>query len=518
MRSCRDGCFDRVILNAEPETSATDNRIPRRRWLTRGILCGNRAVKGKAEVAVTYEQLQRRLTPYGQQHLLQFWDQLPDERRQHLAEQIAALDFSFLEKYAAQRTAGDSESPGARAGRAKSPPAIRAGAQDNRFSASDARARGEAALRAGEVAMILVAGGQGSRLGFEHPKGLFPIGPISRRTLFEVIIDRLKAVSARYGRRIPLYVMTSAATTAETEAFFLEKHHFGLLRDDDLRFFEQGMVPAVDAATTKILLADLDQIALAPDGHGGMLAALSRVITFKTLRERGIKTIFYGQIDNPLLAVCDPEFIGYHLLAQSELTTQVVRKSDPTEKVGVVAEVDGKLEIIEYSDLSAEQAARQEPDGTLTFWAGNTACHVFNVAFLERASSQSSALPLHVAKKKVPCVGPTGERVEPQEPNAIKFEQFIFDLLPHANNALVVEVDRADCFAPVKNAAGAPTDTPAASEAAMIAQHTRWLEAAGAQVARQVKVEIHPTFALDAEQLAQRIKPATQVTQDTYFR
>lgn len=469
-------------------------------------------------MTATYDQLAARLAPVGQQHLLRFWPQLSDAQRTKLAAQIEALDFSFLEKYQAQLAGAGQESPAARADRAKSPSFVKAGGRDQRFSPEQARERGEQALRAGEVAMILVAGGQGTRLGFAHPKGLFPIGPVSRRTLFEVIIDRLKAVGARYGKRIPLYIMTSEATTAETEAYFLEERHFDLMRDDELRFFEQGMLPAVDAKTLEVLLADRDQIALAPDGHGGMLAALGRVIGFDALRQRGIKTIFYGQIDNPLLSVCDPEFIGYHLLAASELTTQAVRKTDPAERVGVIAEVDGHLEIIEYSDLSAEQAAKRQDDGTLLFWAGNTACHVFDVAFLERVSRQATALPLHVARKKVPHIDSAGERIEPSEPNAIKFEQFIFDLLPHASNALVVEVDRENYFAPVKNADGAPSDTPAASEAAMIAVAKRWLSEAGASVAPEVKVEIHPSFALDAQELRSRLAPGTRIAEDTYLK
>lgn len=474
-------------------------------------------MKGKVRLTATYDQLLARLKPLGQEHLLRFWPQLDASGRQRLAAELAALDFGFLAKYQSQLAEEGAEASSARAARASAPPAIEAGVGSSRCTTAQARERGEAALRAGEVGMVLVAGGQGSRLGFEHPKGLFPIGPVSRRTLFEVIVDRLKAVSARYGQSIPLYVMTSAATTAETEAYFDRHQFFGLSRGVELQCFEQGMLPAVDAETLQVLLAERDQVALAPDGHGGMLAALARVVTFATLRQRGIKTLFYGQIDNPLLSVCDAEFIGYHLLAGSELTTQVVRKSDPIERVGVVAQVDGKLEIIEYSDLTAEQAARTEPAGSLTFWAGNTACHVFDVAFLERASAQKSTLPLHVARKKVPYIDEHGERIDPSAPNAIKFEQFIFDLLPLARNALVVEVDRASYFAPVKNAAGAATDTAAAAEAAMIAHDRRWLQAAGASVAPDVKVEIHPAFAFDAAALAQRIPAGTLISQDTYF-
>jgi UDP-N-acetylglucosamine/UDP-N-acetylgalactosamine diphosphorylase len=334
--------------------------------------------------------------------------------------------------------------------------------------------------------------------------------------LFEVIVDRLRAVAKRYQTRIPLYVMTSPATTAATRRFFAQKGYLGL-PPEDLRFFEQGTLPAIDAASGKVLLEKRDSIARAPDGHGGMLAALARHVGFGELRRRGVEVLFYGQIDNPLLTVCDSEFLGYHLLAQSDATTQVVRKSDPAERVGVVAQVDGRLEIIEYSDLSPAVAKRRRADGTLELWAGNTAVHAFGTAFLERMSLEKNSLPLHFARKKVPFLNDLGQLVEPSEPNAIKFERFIFDLLPRAQNALVVEVNRATAFAPVKNASGAPSDTPEAAQEAMLAYDRALLTAAGVTAAPGVKVEIHPGFALDAEELRARLQAGHNITADSYL-
>ncbi|HTN77210.1 MAG TPA: UTP--glucose-1-phosphate uridylyltransferase, partial [Pirellulaceae bacterium] len=267
-----------------------------------------------------------------------------------------------------------------------------------------------------------------------------------------------------------------------------------------------------------VLLAAHGEIATAPDGHGGMLAALAKHVGFETLQRRGIDLLFYGQIDNPLLTVCDPEFLGYHLLAGSELTTQVVRKVLPEERVGVVAQIDGHLEIMEYSDLSPADAARRRDDGTLELWAGNTAVHAFDVAFLKAVSQNAHvALPLHLAKKKVPFVDSQGTLVEPTEPNAIKFERFIFDLLRLAKRALVVEVDRAVAFAPVKNAAGAASDTAEIAQAAMLAFDRALLNTAGVQLSAGVRVEINPNFALDAEELARRLPPGTRINQDTYL-
>lgn len=469
---------------------------------------------GAPASATTFAELVDLLTPVGQAHLVAHWADLSPSQQSHLAAQIRALDLTLVCNF---RDLLKTQ-PTRNTGRASSPPAIRLGAADNAFTPAEARARGEAALASGEVGMLLVAGGQGTRLGFDPPKGLFPIGPISQRTLFEVIVDHLRAVSRRYGRRIGLYIMTSPATTAQTQAYFAANNHLGL-PPEDVVFFEQGTLPAVDAQTGRVLLAEPGEIALAPDGHGGMLAALAKVVGFEHFAEHGIRTLFYGQIDNPLLTVCDPEFLGYHLLAQSEFTTQVVRKQDPSERVGVVATMGDHLEIVEYIDLTPEAAAARADDGSLVLWAGNTAVHALDVAFLARMSRTPDSLPLHLARKKVPYFDEqTRQAIEPAEPNAIKFERFIFDLMPSAKNSLVVEVDRATSFAPVKNAEGASCDTPSAARAAMMALHRAWLTEAGAEVAPNVRVEIHPLYALDADELRQTIAPGTALLEDTYLR
>ena len=218
--------------------------------------------------------------------------------------------------------------------------------------------------------------------------------------------------------------------------------------------------------------------------------------------------------------MCDPEFLGYHLLSGSELSTQVVSKRTPRDNVGNVVSIDGKLRIIEYSDLNPlddEIVCRRSADGTPVFWAGNTAIHVFNTAFLERAAAAGSALPFHVAKKAVSSIDSTGRRVEAKEPNAIKFERFIFDLLPLARQALVVEVDPAEAFAPVKNSDDEPTDNPRLAKAAMMAQARRRLREAGVQIADHVPVEINPIWAGTVEQIRQRLKTGTVITEPTYF-
>ena len=460
------------------------------------------------------EELLTLLRPLGQEHLLAWWDRLSPNERKELATQIRSVDFERLGRlFRARRT---SEDWSALSRRAVGPPAVRVRGP-NPFSAEQAQRRGHEALAAGRVGLVLVAGGQGTRLGFDHSKGLYPIGPVSQASLFQILIERLVAVGRRHQVSIPLYLMTSPATRPET-VMFLEAHDRFGLPEDNLAVFCQGTMPTVDAASGHVLLESPGGLALSPDGHGGMLAALGASGALADIRRRGIDQLFYVQVDNPLAAVCDAEFIGYHLLAGSELSTQVVAKHTPADRVGNVVAIDGQVRIIEYSDLLPEAGEQRLADGSLLLWAGNIAVHVFDVSLLERTAVEGGGLPFHLAHKKVPYLDHEGRMVEPAKENAIKFEQFIFDLLPAARNPLVVEVDETTHFAPLKNKSGEKRDTPEQVRAAMIALHTAWLGRAGAHLAPGVPIEISPLFALDAAELAGRIEPGLPVTSARYFR
>ncbi|GAB6167532.1 UDPGP type 1 family protein [Thermostilla marina] len=459
------------------------------------------------------QQLLGKLEKHGQEHLLAFWDQLDVQQRDSLAAQIAEVDFDLIARLYANRDAVV-DVAGLLA-QATSPRAVRLG-RPSEYSPEEARRRGEQALAAGEVAALLVAGGQGTRLGFPHPKGMFEIGPVSNRTLFQIHVEKIRARSRRYGKPIPLALMTSPATNDETIAFFAEHERFGL-PVDDLLVFCQGTMPAVDAQTGKLLLAAPDRLAVSPDGHGGMLAALVKSGTMEKLRSRGIRYLFYFQVDNPLVDIAAPEVIGYHLLSGSEMTTEVVAKKTPLDRVGNVVQVGDRLHVIEYSDLPDELARRTAEDGSLLLWAGSIGVHVINLDFLARMSDLAEALPFHIARKKVPYVDLQGQAHKPESPNAIKFERFIFDLIPQAENAIVVEVDAAEHFAPLKNAPGAAEDTPEAVREAIVAFYRKWLEAAGAEVADGVAVEVSPLFALDVDELRTKLPAGTKVVEPTYF-
>lgn len=461
-----------------------------------------------------FDELKERLTVYGQQHVLHHWSQLDSDQQSNLAAQLHGIDLAGL----ASLVDGQDEATdfGALASRAISPPAVRSDGSGAAWTPHQARETGEEALRKGELGAVIVAGGQGTRLGFNQPKGMFPIGPVSGRTLFQFFADRLLAVNSKYGCHIPLYIMTSDATDQETRAYFEVNENFGIPAED-LHIFKQGVMPAVDAATGKLLMQSTSSLALSPDGHGGTVAALDRSGCLEDAAKRGIKHLAYIQVDNPLAQLCEPELIGHHLMAESEMTTQVVKKRYPMERVGNVVLVDGKVQIIEYSDLPESAAEAVHEDGSLKLWAGNIAVHLFNLGFLQRVAGQAESLPFHRALKKVPHCDEQGQMVSPAQPNATKFERFIFDLLPIARNAFVVESKASEAFAPVKNADGAETDTPEAAKKAIVDLHRRWLEEAGVFVDQEVQVEINPKLALEVDDLRQKIPTNLRINADRYF-
>lgn len=481
-----------------------------------GIPCygQNAFIVRPVPTAIDKAALVSKLRPVGQEHLLRYWDDLPLDERSVLVAEIMAVDFNQIARLVQNDRAGVDWKE--LAGRAEPPPAIRLDGAGSEHSFDEARARGEEALRAGELAVVLVAGGQGTRLGFDHPKGMYPIGPVSQHSLFQILLEKVLATSRRYRLPIPLCVMTSPATHDETVEFLQAHGHFGLPAGD-VRVFCQGTMPAIDLQTGKLLLAERGRLALSPDGHGGLLRAMAPAGILGELAERGVQQLFYMQVDNPLVIVCDPVFVGHHLLAGSEMSTQVVAKRDPLDRVGNFVSVDSRARIIEYSDLPDDAARRKNDDESLALWAGNIAVHVLDLAFLQHMAAAPDSLPFHRAKKKVPYINENGKLIEPERENAFKFERFIFDLLPSARNAIAVEVDEAECFAPLKNGPGAAKDSPEIVKQRMVALHRSWLLQAGAEIASDATVEISPLFALDAEEVARRIQPGTSVAAEAFF-
>ncbi|MEM7784808.1 MAG: UTP--glucose-1-phosphate uridylyltransferase, partial [Planctomycetota bacterium] len=460
------------------------------------------------------EVLESKLAQLGQAHLLQFWDELNDVQQASLARQIGDIDFQELQKLIGSQ---QDENPWAElAAKANVPPAFTLSDLSNPDISGTALELGRQALQDGKLGMILVAGGQGSRLGFDHPKGMFPIGPVTDRTLYQIHFEHLHARAKQFQTRIPMYVMTSPPTHQETTDFLAQRNYFGFPAED-VKIFCQGTMPAIDQSG-KLLLETKDKIFVSPDGHGGMLGAFDKSGCLQDVIDRGIEHLFYGQVDNPLIQICEPTLIGHHIQRGSEMTSQVVRKQEPTQKVGNVVEIDGKVQIIEYSDLPEESAKQVNEDGELKLWAGSIAVHVFSVDFLKRSAANAESLPFHKASKKVSFVDAEGKSIDPDQPNAIKFEKFIFDLLPNAQNAIVCEVDPADGFCAVKNAAPAKSETPEHVKSAISDLHTRWLNQAGVYVEPGVQVELSPEFAVDFDTLKSQVDPSFAVFDSKYIQ
>lgn len=466
------------------------------------------------------QKLAALLEPTGQGQLLAFWEELDANQQVSLAAQIESLDFGLI----ASLYRGEVDQPdwAELSRRATPPPAIRwaervsGSGGDLGITDEAATRRGAEALRAGRVGVILTAGGQGSRLGFELPKSLYPIGPISSASLLQIHVEKIRAIATRYGVAVPLYLMTSPATHDDTVKFLAENNNFGL-DHADLVVFCQGTMPAVDIETGKLLLSEKGQLFRSPDGHGGTIAGLAASGAIDHMAARGIEQLLYFQVDNPLAPICDPALVGYHLLADSELTSLAIAKQQPQDRLGNFAMIDGRLHVIEYSDLPEDIAKLRNEQGGLKFWAGSIAVHIFDRSLLERAFALSDTLPFHIAKKKVTHIDATGDPVTPLAPNALKFEKFIFDLLPAAERPIVVEYAEEDCFAPLKNAPGAEKDTAEYVQGMMLDMHRRWLEAAGAHIGKSVDVEIGPLYALDATEVAQRIEPGQSFDESTYL-
>jgi UDP-N-acetylglucosamine/UDP-N-acetylgalactosamine diphosphorylase len=464
-------------------------------------------------VTVTESDVRARLEEAGQSHLLRFAGELDEASRQRLLEQVAGLDFDLL------RSLRDGTGPVLESSAVPAdlePPAI-VGLDDADARAA-ARAEGEALIRAGRVAAFTVAGGQGTRLGWRGPKGTYPASPVTGKPLFRLFAEQIRATQDRYGVVIPWYIMTSPINDADTRAFLADNNCFGLERRH-IFMFPQGVMPSVDD-DGRVLLAAKDAVAVNPDGHGGSLRALRASGALDDMRARGVEQISYFQVDNPNVRAIDPTFLGLHVAhagSSGEMSSKIVRKTDPGEKVGVFARSGGRTMVVEYSDLPAELAEARDADGSLRFDGGSIAIHVLSADFVERLTSgEGEQLPFHRARKKVPHVDlETGEPVEPSEPNATKYELFVFDAIPLAERSLVVETDRVEEFAPIKNAEGA--DSPATSHRLQSERAARWLEARGVQVPRRAdgavdaELEIGPLTAMEPDELPDELVAALRI-------
>lgn len=444
--------------------------------------------------------IEQQLIRSGQEHVLHYWDELSSASQTQLLKQIESIDFDIFDQLVEMKQCDENQSADT-----DILPSPFISVEDGVVDWEEVDKVGQALIRQGKLGVLTVAGGQGTRLGWSGPKGTYPATPVTGKSLFQMIAEQILFASKKYKVTIPWYIMTSIENDEITRSFLLDNNCFGLDRTD-IFVFPQGVVPAIDAHG-KMLLAEKDQIFMNPDGHGGVITALNKSGALEEMAARGIEQLAYVQVDNPLVKVVDPSFLGLHCSAHSsgEVSSKCVMKNDPDERVGVFCKRGESTSIIEYSDMTAEQT-REQKDGQLAYCCGSIAAHLFSTNFIE---SVASDLPWHVAHKAIPHIDfSTDNTTTPKEPNAYKFERFVFDMLPLASDSLVLQIKREEEFAPIKNAKG--NDSAQTSMKLQCDRAVAWVRACGVDVSDEALVEISPTTAATIEDL-RKIELPTEI-------
>ena len=443
-----------------------------------------------------------RFEQRGQGGVFRFWEELDDSRRSSLLEQASEIDLDELDTLVETLVKSDGEHSDINYDELVPYPCTELPTDEATQSEWDEAKRiGEEAIRAGKVAAFTVAGGQGTRLGYEGPKGTFPVTPIQKKTLFQVFAEKILSARRTYHCALPWYVMTSHRNHEATVSFFQEHDFFGL-SEDSVTFFQQGRMPAVDK-DGKIILESPSKIAMSPDGHGGALRALNRSGSLDDMASQGVEYLSYFQVDNPLVQAVDPTFVGFHIKSGSTMSSKMLPKAYEKEALGHFCKQGNRMVVVEYSNMPDRLTSLRSADGQLAFRAGSIAIHVISTSFIRELTSPGSSLqlPFHKANKKIPYVDENGNTVKPSEPNGVKFEMFIFDALPFASNPVVIETTRLGDFSPVKNAVG--VDSPESSSKDQQKLFAGWLNAAGVNEPTDSEgvplrmIEVSPLFAAD---------------------
>merc|ERR1711977_452437 len=453
----------------------------------------------------------------GQEQVFAFYDELSVAEKAALFEQLSSFDPDHINTITdralnppAQTKDADKES-----GLEPLPDPATASILDSKTEDSEKwYESGLDLIAANKVGVVLMAGGQGTRLGSSDPKGCFNIGLPSEKSLFQIQAERIRKVQRLAHKKsgkaevvVPWYVMTSGPTRGPTEKYFQDNNYFGLEKEN-VMIFEQGVLPCI-SNEGKILLESKSKVAVAPDGNGGIYLALIKSGVVEDLRKRGVQRIHAYCVDNCLVRVADPTFIGFSASKNVDIATKVVRKRNAKESVGLILQKNGKPDVVEYSEIDEETAEAKDGSNSdlLKFRAANIVNHYYSFAFLESIPSWSHKLPHHVAKKKIPCIDTeSGESVKPEKPNGIKLEQFVFDCFPflEMDKFACMEVKREDEFSPLKNASGSGEDCPETSRKDIMQQGRRFLEEAGATVTSEGEdagVEVSPLISYSGEGL-----------------
>ena len=452
------------------------------------------------------KELRLKFYDHGQEHVFKFWEILSPAEQSQLVQQAKTLDLDYLDGIISRVLKKNDRRFGVLDNVVPARFIRRPNSEVDWRRWGETVAIGEQIIRDGKVAIFTVAGGAGTRLGCTVPKGTLQVTPVKKKSLFQVFAEKIKAAEQRY--EVPLHwiIMTSERTHNETIEFFGKNGSFGI---ENIHFVKQGLMPAI-TSDGKIIMETKSRIAMHPDGHGGSLKALGRSGLLTMLENIGVEILSYFQVDNPLVQCIDPYFIGLHVNNKSQFSSRMIRKAYPEEKVGVFCEKNGHLCVIEYSDLPKEEAMKRDSSANLVFGAGNTGIHLLDVQFLKRFNGKDidSEIPYHVARKIIPTIDLLGEPLVPQSPNGLKLEMFLFDALPFAEKAIVVESKRSNHFSPVKNLEG--VDSLKTCLQAQLKLFANWFLAAGVDIPTDVNglppfnIEVSPLFASTKEEFLKK--------------
>lgn len=396
-------------------------------------------------------EIRALLKKYNQEQLLNGYENLEESKKKELLKQIEGIDFELMNSLY-QSTKNESKH------------------EEDEITPIDYLDKyklyddykyyeniGKKAIREGKLAAVTMAGGQGTRLGHDGPKGTYDIGLQSHKSLFELLCDSLKEEGKKYGVTIPWFIMTSRENNKQTIEFFEKHKYFGYKKDVNLFFFIQGELPMMDTEG-KILIGEDGLIKLAADGHGGIYEALVKNQMVEKMKQLGVEWVFIGGVDNCLVKMVDPVLMGIAIDKQVTVACKSVVKANPKEKVGVFCKRNGKPNVIEYSEITDEMAEATDENGELLYGESHILCNLFNVQAIERMGA--SPLPYHVAYKKAKYIDRDGNLVVPDSPNAYKFEAFLFDAFGKVDDMAVLRVKREEEFAPVKNSDDVGVDCP----------------------------------------------------------
>ncbi|EME45964.1 hypothetical protein DOTSEDRAFT_70087 [Dothistroma septosporum NZE10] len=462
-----------------------------------------------------FTTLKQKYEKADQGQVFSFWDELSDHEKGTLYQQLEPIDPEYINKItdkALHPPKPESE---------EQTPKLETLPDDATTSTIDSEEAllhgwyesGLQLISENKVGVVLMAGGQGTRLGSSAPKGCYDIELPSHKSLFQLQAERigkLQQLASKIHNKeevtIPWYIMTSGPTRKPTQAFFEEKKYFGLNRNNVI-FFEQGVLPCI-TMEGKILLESKGKVAVAPDGNGGLYAALIGSGVVGDMEKRGVKHVHAYCVDNCLVRVADPTFVGFSAEKEVSIATKVVRKRDAKESVGLILQKNGKPDVVEYSEIDQETAeAKDSKDSSLLkFRAANIVNHYYSFDFLNSIPEWSHRLPHHIAKKKIPTIDEKGNPLKPEKPNGIKLEQFVFDCFPFLSmdKFACMEVKREDEFSPLKNAKGTGEDDPDTSRKDILKQGQRFLKGAGAIVvseSEETGVEVSPLISYAGEGL-----------------